>query len=53
MKKIFSNAISDEDLDEVFADNIEPDGIIVVDEKPTQIIYPEKTHIRDLNTVIE
>lgn len=45
MKKIFSNAISEEDLDEVFADDLEPEETTKVPET--------KTETNDLNTVIE
>lgn len=45
MKKIFSNAISEEDLDEVFADNLEPTPSPRVEEPPPiKDTLPEKAN---------
>ena len=45
MKKIFSNAISEEDLDEVFADNLEQTTSPRVEEPPPiKDAQPEKAN---------
>lgn len=56
MKKIFSNAISEEDLNEVFdIDPLEPEQREPMNnfEDLYKIIQQEKTNTGDLNTVIE